>query len=114
MEEELLLKFIDVVIQKSGLELEAEFLENYRELLLGELEKSLWLMMVEELSPEALKKFMQLSEGAEDINDLDEDRKKELIQFFENNIENFEEKVLKTMDEFGNNFVEDVKDLKDE
>lgn len=112
MEQELMLKFIDAIIEKSGLKLEADFLTDYRELLLSELEKNLWLMMVKELSGESLKKFMELSDGAEDIEDMDEKKKAELIKFFKNNISNFEEKVLKTMDEFGKNFVEDVRKLK--
>lgn len=112
MDNAFLLQFIDAVIKKSGLTLEADFLTDYRELLLSELEKNLWLMMVKELSGESLKKFMELSDGAGDIEDLNENKKAELMEFFKNNISNFEEKVLKTMDEFEKNFVEDVRKLK--
>lgn len=111
-----MLKFIDAIIKKSGLKLDTDFFNDYRELLLNELEKNLWLMMVEELSGEALKQFMELAGGLGDnignFADVNDKKKAELVEFFRKNITNFEEKILKRMDEFGDNFVEDVKRLK--
>lgn len=116
MEQELMLKFIDAVIKKSGLTLDDNFLTDYREFVLSELERNLWLMMVKELSGEALKQFMELADGLGDnignFADVNDKKKAELVEFFRKNITNFEEKILKRMDEFGDNFVEDVKRLK--
>ncbi|OGF22395.1 hypothetical protein A2Y83_04590 [Candidatus Falkowbacteria bacterium RBG_13_39_14] len=108
MEEELLLKFIDAVIEKSGLKLPEDFRIEYREMLLGELEKRIWLIMVDELGAQDVKEFMGTIGGMEDIDDMKDEEKMKMIGFFRDRIPNFEEKVLNAMDKFGDGFVEDV------
>lgn len=112
MQEELLLKFIDAVIEKSGLKLPEDFRIEYREMLLGELEKRLWLMMVDELDDKAVGEFMGTIGGMEDIDDMKDEEKMKMIGFFRDRIPNFEEKVLNAMDKFGDGFVEDVGRIK--
>lgn len=111
MENELMLQFVDRVIKKAGLDLDEDFLNEYREVLLGEIEKRIWLMAVDELKNSKIMKFAEITEGVEEVSGVDESKKNEIINFCKKNISNFEEKVLKVMDDFGKQFVKDVKML---
>lgn len=112
MNDELILKFIDAVIEKAGLKLSDDFLADYRELLFDELEKRIWIMMVEKMDDEGIKKFVELAGSIEDFDDADDNKRAEVAALFRNNIENFDEEVLKVMDEFGDKFVADAGKLK--
>lgn len=112
MNDELILKFIDAVIDAAGLKLPDDFLADYREMLFDELEKRIWIMMVEKMDDEWIKKFVELAGSVEDFDDADDKKREEVASLFRNNINNFDEEVLKVMDEFGDKFVADAKKLK--
>jgi len=112
MEEEIMLKFIDAVIEKSGLKLKGDFLAEYRELLLEQVEKRIWLMVVDELEDDAIKGFYEMTMGAENMDELDDEKKKEVAVYCQENIPDFEKKVLKIMDDFATQFVRNIKLMK--
>ncbi|MFH1565319.1 MAG: hypothetical protein ABIC82_05770 [bacterium] len=109
MNNELMLQFADQVLKKAGLNLQGDFLVEYRERLLGEIEKRIWLMTVNELKDNKIMEFAEIIGGFDEMNDdIDEKQKREIADFCKKNISDFEEKVLKVMDDFGNEFVSDV------
>lgn len=76
-----MLNFIDAIIEKSGLKLEADFLADYREALLDELEKKIWLTVIKDLSDDQIKKFIEISEGMEDPEEMGDKKKIEIFGF---------------------------------
>ncbi|OGF22392.1 hypothetical protein A2Y83_04575 [Candidatus Falkowbacteria bacterium RBG_13_39_14] len=112
MEEKIMLQFIDSLIKKSGLKLKEDFLVEYKELLLERIEKKIWLVMVDELKDEAVRGFYERTMGSENIDELDDEKKKELVLFCQNNIPDFEKKVLRIMDDFATQFIRNIKLMK--
>ncbi|MFH1192165.1 MAG: hypothetical protein V1655_01695 [bacterium] len=113
MDKEIMLKFIDEVISKSGLELPDDFKTDYQERMLSNLQKKIWLLMISELDDAKLKKFVELTDGISDPENIGDKKNIDILEFFKNNIEDFEIKILKAMDAFGNDFISDVVALKD-
>jgi len=112
MDEEIMLTFIDEVIRKAGLKLPDDFKVDYRERMLLNLQKKVWLMMVNELDGKKLKKFVEITGGIKDPEKFSDEKRAEFIDFFHNNIKDFNIKVLKVMDEFGKEFISDVAGMK--
>lgn len=111
MDNKLMLQFADQMIKKSGLNLCGDFLAEYRKNLLEKLEKEVWLMIENELKDDKMIEFDKITESIKDDGDIDANKRDEIMAFCQKNISDFEAKVLKTMNEFVDNFTKDVKKI---
>ncbi|MFC1613602.1 hypothetical protein ACFL23_04715 [Patescibacteria group bacterium] len=112
MDEEIMLTFIDEIIRQSGLKLPDDFIVDYRVKMLANLQKQIWLMMVNELDDSKLKEFVEITGGIKDPENFSDEKRAEFLEFFQNNIKDFNVKVLKVMDKFGKEFLSDIAKLK--
>ena len=112
MDEEIMLTFVDEVIRQSGLKLPDDFRVDYRERMFLNLQKQIWFMMVNELDDDKLKKFIYITGGISDPEKFTDEKRAEFIEFFRDNIKDFNVKILKVMDKFGKEFLIDVSRLK--
>lgn len=106
-----MLKFIDEVIRKSGLNLPDDFINDFKERMLSNLQKKIWFVMINALNDAKLKKFIQLFGEISDPEDIGAEKKNDILNFFRTNVKDLDATVLKTMDEFGKEFVSDVSAL---
>lgn len=112
MPNDIMLQFVDQIIEKAALKLPEDFVDEYRESLGAELEKRIWFMMMEEISDDSLKEMIETIGAMGDIRNISEEKKDKVVEFLRNNIEDFDEKTLKVMDSFGKEVLDSVAKLK--
>lgn len=105
MAEDPMQAYVDDLLQKAGLDkMPADFKVDYQEKLLVEVQRRLGVVAMKELSGEAIAKFAKLVEKQADFD--------EVRKFLADNIENYEEKIDKALQELAAEFVTATENLR--
>lgn len=100
-------QFIKTVIKKAGMEnLPKKFLDEYEGKLILEAQRRLGILMVKELNEEGVKAFDKLTRENPNPD------QKVLLDFFNAYIPDFKQKTEKGLQNFGQEFVDELKQLK--
>lgn len=98
-------KFVETIIKEAKLDtLPAEFLEEYTERMTIEAQKRLGVTAMSELKPEKIEELNKL------IQDTNNDPLK-VSAFLEENIENYQDKMTKALQEFGEEVLDSAQKL---
>lgn len=99
--------FIQGVFKRAGLDnLPPDFKQEYQEKLAAEAERRLGLVAISELDAKGVQEF-------EDFMTKNESPTPDaMLEFFTNHIPDFQNKVVKALQEFADEFVKGVDDLK--
>jgi hypothetical protein len=98
-------KFVETVVEQAGLSgLPEDFQQEYIEKMTIEAQKRLGVTAMSELSNEKIEEFSKLAEANRDNPEM-------LNDFLKENIENYDEKMAKALQEFGEEILESAKKL---
>ena len=101
-----MIEFANQLFSKAGLDkMPEDFKKQYVEQIAFEAQRRLALVAEKELDKKAMKDYYKMVERGKM-------KPEEVLEFFKNNIENFEEKMQKALQEFGKEFLEEAKKLK--
>lgn len=100
-------QFIKTVIKKAGMEnLPKKFLDEYEGKLILEAQRRLGILMVKELDEKGIKAFDKLTQENPNPD------QKALLDFFNSYIPDFKQKTENGLQDFGQEFVSELKQLK--
>lgn len=106
-QENMILKMINEALVKAGIDqMPEDFKKTYTTKLALEAQQRLGIMALDELDEKSLKEYESLISGKKDPKPT------ELMDFFNTNIPDFQKKVQKTLDKFGQEIIDSAKRLK--
>ncbi len=100
-------EFVQGLVKKAGLENTPEdFRNEYVKKLTAEVQRRLGIMAVQELDEQGLKDFEKLAK------DKTAPKPNQIMDFFNARIPDFQVKLVKVLEDFGNEFVQGAEKLK--
>jgi len=105
--ENIIEQFIQDLIKKSGIDnMPEDFKKEYREKLAAQAQQRLGMVALQELDEQGIKDFEEFM-GKEESPEPNE-----TLEFLNNRIPDFSNKVVKALEQFGNEFTQGVANLK--
>lgn len=105
--ENVIQQFIQDVIKKAGIDtMPEDFKKEYTEKLAAQAQQRLGVMALDELDEQGVKDFEKF------MGENESPKSDEVLEFFNSKIPDFSDKVAKTLQQFGNEFVQGAARLK--